>query len=156
MKVQGVYQRKVTTRTLPEYDFLKYWRVIRFWVKKKYGLSISDMEMLLFLYSEQIFNKTQFKRFEEVMSWDIKRFSRLLSEGWIHVWRKRQGQETTLYELTYKGKRVMRTIYDKINGKEISELAFTNPLFSSDPSYADNVNRNMIVKMNKETKSSTD
>tara|TARA_R110000803_G_scaffold15252_2_gene42377 strand:- start:651 stop:1121 length:471 start_codon:yes stop_codon:yes gene_type:complete len=156
MKVQGVYQRKVTTRTLPEYDFLKYWRVIRFWVKKKYGLSISDMEMLLFLYSEQIFNKSKFKEYGEIMSWDTKRFKRLLSEGWIHVWRKRQGQETTLYELTYKGKRVMRTIYDKINGKEISELAFTNPLFSSDPSYADNVNRNMIVKMNKETKSSTD
>ena len=54
--------------------------------------------MLLFLYSEEMFNKTQFKKFEELMSWDVQRFNRLLKDDWIHVWRKREGKQTTLYE----------------------------------------------------------
>ena len=106
MKFKGVYPRKNTTRKLPDHDFLKYWRVIRYWVKAKYGLGTPELEMLLFLYSEQIFNKSQFKEYEELMYWDINRFNKLLKQEWIHVWRKRSGNETTLYELTYKAKRV--------------------------------------------------
>jgi hypothetical protein len=150
MKFNGVYPRKNTTRTLPDHDFLKYWRVIRYWVKAKYGLGTPDLEMLLFLYSEQIFNKTQFKEYEEIMSWDINRFNKLLKEEWIHVWRKRQGKQTTLYELTYKSKRIINTIYKKVNGEEIAETATANPLFKNDVSYMDKVYRNMIKEMNKE------
>ena len=90
------------------------------------------------------------------MSWDVKRFKRLLTEGWIQVWRKRQGNQTTLYELSYKGKRAINNIYRKLNGEEISESEFSNPLFHSDPSYVEKVNRNMIKKINIEIKNSTD
>ena len=83
-------------------NYLKYWRVIRYWVKSKYGLSTPDLEMLLFLYSEERFHKTKFKEFEELMSWDVNRFDRLLRDGWIQVWRKRSGKEATLYEVSYK------------------------------------------------------
>tara|TARA_B110000858_G_scaffold39988_1_gene45477 strand:- start:649 stop:981 length:333 start_codon:yes stop_codon:yes gene_type:complete len=106
--------------------------------------------MLLFLYSEQIFNKSQFKEYEEIMSWDICRFRKLLKEEWIHVWRKKNGNETTLYELTYRAKRVINTIYKKLNGEEIAETAVSNPLFRNDVSYMDKVYRNMIKEMNKE------
>ena len=64
MKTKGVTQRKNTRRTPPDHDFLKYWRVIRFWAQKKYSLSYPDLEMMFFLYSEQIFNKSQFKEYE--------------------------------------------------------------------------------------------
>ena len=150
MKFKGVYPRKNTTRKLPDHDFLKYWRVIRYWVKVKYGLGTPELEMLLFLYSEQIFNKSQFKEYEEIMSWDICRFRKLLKEEWIHVWRKKNGNETTLYELTYRAKRVINTIYKKLNGEEIAETAASNPLFRNDVSYMDKVYRNMIIEMNKE------
>tara|TARA_R100000544_G_C2225745_1_gene60548 strand:+ start:1835 stop:2299 length:465 start_codon:yes stop_codon:yes gene_type:complete len=152
MKFKGVSRRKQTSRIKPSHDYLKYWRVIRYWVKAKYDLGTPELEMLLFLYSEQIFNKSQFKNFEELMSWDIKRFDYLLKEDWIHVWRKRKGKETTLYELTYKAKRVVNTIYKKLNGESIAESSVNNPLFRFDASYMDKVYRNMIVEMNKETK----
>lgn len=153
MKFKGVYPRKNTTRTPPDNDFLKYWRVIRYWAKAKYELSTPDLDMLFFLYSEQIFNKSQFKEYGEIMSWDINRFSSLLKREWIHVWRKRKGSETTLYELTYKAKRAINNIYKKLNGEEISESSQTNPLFRHDASYMDKVYRNMIKEMNKEIKS---
>ena len=152
MNFKGVYPRKNTTRKPPDHDFLKYWRVIRYWVKAKYKLGTPELEMLLFLYSEQIFNKSQFKEYEELMYWDVNRFNKLLKQEWIHVWRKRSGNETTLYELTYKAKRVINTIYKKLNGEEISESPVSNPLFKNDITYMDKVYRNMIKELNKEIK----
>jgi hypothetical protein len=57
-------------------------------------------------------------------------------------------EETTLYELSYKGKRLINTIYKKLNGEEIGEGPLANPLFRHDASYMDKVYRNMIIKMN--------
>ena len=148
MKSKGVYQRKPTSRITPSHNYLKYWRIIRYWVKAKYKLSTPDLEMLLFLYSEDIFNKEQFKKYEEVMSWEYPRFARLLRDDWIHVWRKREGNKATLYELTYKAKRIITMIYKKLNGEEIAETAHSNPLFRNDASYMDKVYRNTIIEMN--------
>ena len=142
--IRNNYDRKEPTN-----DYLKYWRVIRYWVKAKYGLTTPDLEMLLFLYSEQLFNKTDFKEYEELMYWDVNRFDRMLRDGWIHVWRKRKGNQATLYELTYKTRRIIDTIYKKLNGEEISER---NPLFNKNVSYTDKVYRNAIKKINESTK----
>ena len=142
--IRNNYDRKEPTN-----DYLKYWRVIRYWVKAKYGLTTPDLEMLLFLYSEQLFNKTDFKEYEELMSWDVNRFDRMLRDGWIHVWRKRKGNQATHYELTYKTRRIIDTIYKKLNGEEISER---NPLFNKNVSYTDKVYRNAIKKINESTK----
>ena len=93
MKLKGVYKKKPTSRREPSHNYLKYWRVIRFWVQAKYKLTTPDLEMMLYLYSEDIFNKEQFKKYEEIMSWDEKRFRMLLRDGWIHVWRKRRARK---------------------------------------------------------------
>ena len=137
----------------PSHDYLKYWRVIRYWVKAKYKIGTPDIDMLLFLYSEDIFNKTKFNEFEELMSWDVNRFDQLLKNQWIHVWRKKRGKETTLYELTYKAKRLVNLIYRKLNGEEIGEDHRTNPLFRKDASFMDKVYRQSIIKINEEIKS---
>ena len=44
--IRANYDRKE-----PTHDYLKYWRIIRYWVKATYGLTTPDLEMLLFLYS---------------------------------------------------------------------------------------------------------
>ena len=49
--------RKNYDRKEPTHDYLKYWRVVRFWVKAVHGISTPDLEMMLFLYSEEIFDK---------------------------------------------------------------------------------------------------
>ena len=101
MEIKGLTIKKPTARVTPNHDYLKYWRVVRYWVKAKYNIGTPDLDMLLFLYSEQIFNKDKFVEYNKIMFWDIERFKKLKKDGWIHVWRKRQGFETTLYELTY-------------------------------------------------------
>ena len=145
-------RHKNKDKFIPSHDYMKYWRVIRYWVKAKYKIGTPDIDMLLFLYSEDIFNKTKFNEFEELMSWDVNRFDQLLKNQWIHVWRKKRGKETTLYELTYKAKRLVNLIYRKLNGEEIGEDHRTNPLFRKDASFMDKVYRQSIIKLNEERK----
>ena len=130
-------------------DYLKYWKVIRYYVQAKYGVRSADLDMLLFLYSEKYFGKQQFNDFDKLLSWDINRFNRLLSDGWISVFRKRQGNKKTLYELSYKGKRMISSVYKKLNGEEIPMSESANPMFAKNVSFSDKVYRNMITRMNK-------
>lgn len=150
-KIRKVYEvvRENHNRTIPTHDYLKYFRVVRYWAKAKYGLSLADTEMMFFLHSEGYFTKTSFEEFAEIMPWDKKRFSNLLKNEWIHVWRKRTGNNHTLYELSYKGKSMVNAIYRKLNGEEIAESPNINPLFKKKISYMDKVYRKSIKEMNK-------
>tara|TARA_R110002012_G_scaffold125810_1_gene277453 strand:+ start:946 stop:1386 length:441 start_codon:yes stop_codon:yes gene_type:complete len=130
------------------HDYMKFWRVIRYWAKAKYSITTPDIDMIMFLYSEEYFNKTKFIEFEKLMSWDVKRFDKLLAGGFIQVWRKGYGKNTTLYELSHKGKTIARNIYRKLNGEEIAESPVLNPLFKKDVSYTDKLYRNSIKKLN--------
>ncbi len=141
-------RRKNYDRKIPTHNYLKYWRVIRYWAKAKYGLTTPDLDMMFFLYSEDYFNKTKFKDFEQIMSWDVNRFNSLLKNEWISVWRKRKGKEATLYELSFKGKIAINTIYRKLNGEEIAESPTINPLFKKNVNYMDKVYRLKIIEMN--------
>ena len=135
---------------MPDHDFMKYWRVVRYWARVKYEITTAELDMILFLYSEQFFNKSQFKEYEELMSWDKNRFYRLIKTDWIHVWRKKEKSEATLYELTYKAKKMVNAVYKKLNREKFSETYVNNPLFRHDASYQDKVYRNYIKGINKE------
>ena len=91
-----------------EFNYLKYWRVVRYWVKAKYGLTTGELDMMLFLYSEDYFSKDKFKEFDELLSWNVNRFDKLLRDKWIEVFRKRSGKQKALYQLSYKAKRVSK------------------------------------------------
>jgi len=130
-------------------DCLKYWRVIRYFIKQKYGLTTADLDMLLFLYSEEIFSKKKFEEFDNLLAWDGKRFDRLYKEGWIEVFRKRKKTTKSMYSISYKTERVISGIYKKLSGEEIPTSLTGNPIFAKNVCYTDKVYRNMILEMNK-------
>lgn len=138
-------------KSIPK-DYLKYWRVIRHFIKVKYGLTQSDLDVILFLYSEGYFSKEKFDEFDALISWDAERFGTLLKDGWIVVFRRRMGNRKALYELSYKALRVVDSIYKKLNGEEIPEGPSNNPMFLKNVSYTDKVYRNFIIEMNKTIK----
>lgn len=133
-------------------DYLKYWRVVRQFVKVKYNLNQADLDVILFLYSEKYFGSEKFREFNEILSWDKKRFTRLVREGWIESFRKREGARKALYQLSFKASRMVDMIYKKLNGEEISMNDTVNPMFKRNVSYSDKVYRNMIKEMNKATR----
>lgn len=132
----------------PIWDCLKYWRVIRQFIKLKYGLTQSDLDIILFLNSEGHFSKDKFREFERVVSWDKYRFERLRKEGWIEVFRERKGRFKALYQLSHKSKQVVISIYKKLSGEEIPMSPSQNPIFLKNVSYATSQYRKAIENMN--------
>jgi len=130
-------------------DYLKYWRVIRQFVKIKYGLTQSDLDILLFLYSEKYFDRGKFEEFDNLLGWDKQRFENLRQADWIVVFRKRMGARKAIYQLSIKSVRMIQSIYRKLSGEEIPVSSSNNKMFAKNVSYSDKVYRNMIIEMNK-------
>ena len=129
-------------------DYLKYWRVIRYFIKIKYGLSQGELEMLLFLKTEDYFSKDKFNEFDELLSWDVQRFDKMKRDGWIEVFRKRLREMKALYQLSYKAKRMLTSLYKKLEGEEIPTSPSSNKMFAKNVKYNDKVYRNFIKEMN--------
>jgi hypothetical protein len=135
-----------------QHDYLKYWRVIRQFVKIKYGLTQSDLDILLFLYSEKYFDRGKFEEFDSLLGWDKQRFENLRQADWIVVFRKRMGARKAIYQLSIKSVRMIQSIYRKLSGEEIPISSSNNKMFAKNVSYSDKVYRNMIIEMNKTIK----
>lgn len=131
-----------------KHDYLKYWRVIRQFMKVRYGLTQGDLELLLFLYSESYFDKSKFNEFDALLGWNRSRFENLRKDGWIEVFRKRQGKRKAIYKLTMKTNRMIQSMYRKLNGEEIPVSQKNNKLFAKNVSYLDKKYRDMILEMN--------
>ena len=149
----SVKLRKNYDRKEPLNDYLKYYRIVRYWVRTKYGVNITDMEFFMFLYSEKLFSQAQFREYECIFPWDKDRFKRYLKDGWIIKWRDNINNHGALYELSHKGKHMITTIYRKLNGEDsISEMNRQNPIFNGNATYTNNMYKRAIKNMNRNNK----
>jgi hypothetical protein len=132
-----------------ERDYLKYWRVIRYFVMRKYKLNTQELDMLLFLYSEEYFNVDKFKEFNKLLGWNKNRFNKLRKEGWIDVVKPYKfGGPKGLYGLSQKSLRVLDSIYNKIEGGLMPTSKSKNPMFLAKAGYSDKIYRKTILDMN--------
>lgn len=141
---------KKAQRLEPPNDYLKFYKVARYWAKRKYDLSGAEVDMLLFLRSEHIFARAAFDEYMNIFSWDTKLFERLLRNGWISKWREAYKTRHALYELSFKGKRLVSDIYKKCNGEDdYSVLSWRNPVFNREKAnFADKVYSSQMLKIN--------
>lgn len=131
-------------------NYLKYWRVIRQFVKVKYNLTQSDLDILFFLYSEKYFDRDKFEEFDNLLGWDKNRFHRLIHSGWIEVFRSPMtpGGRKAMYKMSSKSNAMIKSVYNKLSGEEIPVSQSQNKMFARNVSYTDKVYRNMIKEMN--------
>lgn len=130
-------------------DYLKYIRVVRKWAYQRHGLTLPKLEMLLFLYSEGKFSRSDFEEYHQIFSWNTKWFERLREEGHIVKWRNQTRTQGALYCLSTKTVGIIKSIYRKLNGEEaISE--YRGDMFGASPRFHQKVLRNYIKKINKD------
>ncbi len=135
---------------MPQDDYLKYWRVIRYYTQRKYNLKTAELDMLLFLRSEKYFTQQKFTEFNELLPWRKRRFDILLRDGWIQVFSKKKNHtHKTIYKLSVRSQLMMTTMYRQLSGEELSVEPRVNPIFKKNVKYTDKVYRNMIRNMNK-------
>jgi len=138
------------------YDFLKNWRVVRYYIQKRYNIKLSELEMLLYLYDENVFDKETFNDFAESMTWDKGRLSDLIDRELIQEWRPgKKAKHRRLWTLSQKAKLICSHTYKKLLGFElISEDPYRNKIMKGD-NYMDKIYRSLIKKMNHKTSSAS-
>jgi hypothetical protein len=95
---------KASQRKPPKYDYLKYYKIVRQWVKYKYGVSLENLEMLLFLRSEKYFTNKDMDRYAKNFPWNKNRLRDLRNAGWVSLWREGKGNKANYYTLSPKAK----------------------------------------------------
>lgn len=119
MKVRKtIIYEKIVQREPLKYDFLTEWAIVRRWAQVNYSIRLSDLEMLFFLHGNRLFRKSDFDEYKNFMTWDSQRFNRLLKDGWISEWRQKNYNEGQLYEVSFKAKKMITSIYKKLTGEE--------------------------------------
>jgi hypothetical protein len=145
--------RKITSQEIKDLNLLKHYRIIRKWACKVNNLKDADLELIIYLDSLDLFTKQDFKTGVLTYSWDNRRWNRLLKEGWITVWRKRNRttQKYNLYKISFKGKQLVARIYRIMLEEEEIPTTERSNLIMKRNSYTDKVLSVAITKMNKHT-----
>lgn len=151
MRRIGVKDKPISkNRHNNRHNFLKYWRVVKYHVKRKYGISDPDVDILLYLYDEDYFTKKQFDEISALMKWESLRFFRLKRDGFIVVFRAagETKDRRILYDLSQKSKMIVSGIYKKLLGEEeISMDPSYTPIMRGD-TFMDKMYRQAIKRMN--------
>ena len=137
---------------IKELNLLKHYRIIRKWACKNNNLTDADLEVLIYLDCMDLFSKYDFEQGVYSYSWDNRRWSRLLKDDWITVWRHRNRttQEYNIYKVSFKCKQLIMRIYRIMLGQDdIPTSARRNKLIAGD-TYTDKVMTQAIYNVNKD------
>jgi len=144
--------RKITSSDLRDLNILKHYRIIRKWACKTCDIKDADLELLIYLDSLNMFTKQDFKDGTYSYSWDNRRWNRLLKEGWIVVWRKRNRttQKYHIYKVSFKCKQLISRMYRIMLGEEDIPTSIVSNKIMKKKSYMDKVLSVSIHNVNKD------
>ncbi len=143
---------KLAASDIKELNLLKHYRIIRKWACKNNSLTDADLEVLIYLDCMDLFSKYDFEQGVYSYSWDNRRWSRLLKDDWITVWRHRNRttQKYNIYKVSFKCKQLIMRIYRIMLGQDdIPTSARRNKLIAGD-TYTDKVMTQAIYNVNKD------
>tara|TARA_R100001369_G_scaffold47601_1_gene74066 strand:+ start:171 stop:593 length:423 start_codon:yes stop_codon:yes gene_type:complete len=128
---------------------MKYWKVIRRFILRKYDITTAELDMMFFLHDEVYFTKEKFQEFNKIFRWDKNKFNNLRMNGWIDAvttFNLSRGRKK--YRLSLKGSRMINYVYTKLDGEILTTDRTKNPLFKTKVKYSDKAYKNMIIEMN--------
>ena len=144
--------KKLSAGDLKDINLLKHYRIIRKWASKNNDLNEADLELLIYLDCVDLFTIKDFKKGVYSYSWDNRRWSRLIKDNWIVVWRKRNrtNQTYNIYKVSVKGKQLISRMYRiMLQEEEIPTSTRRNKIMKR-KTYMDKVLTTSINDINKE------
>lgn len=135
-------------------DYLKFYRIIRYYICRKYQINEVELELMLFLRGEKYFTKKHAEQWKDVLGWDKERFGKMLQNGWIEVYRKAKiGRWCAIYHLPYKAQRMLTSLYDLIEMRKVASVGRSSDSVmykkrKTDVPFADAAYAREIKKMN--------
>lgn len=135
-----------------ELNLLKYWRVIRKWTSRQYGITEPEVELLVQLDCLGRFFYDDYVNATYLMSWNKKRWGKLKELGFISVWRKGQKGRVgykTIYATTVMCRKMVNRMYDVALGKEDIPLDRRSAIYHN-KSYTEKVINKVLNDMNQD------
>jgi hypothetical protein len=136
-----------------EYDFLKYYFLVKTWASVRYNLRYEEIEFLMYFYSEAFFSNKDFDIYAKAILNKGKSIGRFVELGLVEIIPNQDKvvkRTNKCYRLTHKCKHMIMSIYRKMVLEEfIDENPMNNPLFlNHSTSYKDKRIRALIKDMN--------
>jgi len=136
-----------------DYDFLKYYFLVKTWASIRFGLKYEEIEFLMYFYSESYFTNKDFDIYAKAILNRGKHISNFVNLGLIEMLPKQENvvkRTNKCYRLTHKSKKMISSIYKKLVLEEqIDENPMNNDLFLNHcTSYKDKRVRELIRDMN--------
>jgi hypothetical protein len=144
--------KKLEAIDLKDLNLLKHYRIIRKWACKNNDLTDAELELLIYLDCMELFTKKDFEIGTYSFSWNNRRWSKLIQNDWIQVWRHRNRttQKYNIYKVSFKGKQLISRMYRIMLGHDdIPTSERRNKLIAGD-SYTDKVLTQAIYNVNKD------
>ena len=111
---------RIEANDMRELKIFKYYRLARKWFCKNYDIMEADLELLIYFDCIGIFSRQDYINGTYVYSWDKHRWERLVRDGWIVVYSKRN--RTTVkyntYKVSTKCKLMINRLYKVLLGQE--------------------------------------
>jgi hypothetical protein len=132
-------------------EYLKYWKVVKMWMRITHDLTEAELDLLLFLHGEKYFCRRDYEQYNDLFTWDKRRFDKLVKKGWIERMHRGGKYNKSMHCITDKTRLVFNRMYRVLSMKElIPETRHNNPAFKSDARFIDKMQQKNIVKMNEE------
>jgi len=141
--------RSLNASDIKDLSLMKHYRIIRKWACKNNDLNDADLELLIYLHCIGFFSKKDFKLDTYAYSWDNNRFSRLLKEGWIVLWRRgnKSDSKGSLYKVSLKTTQLLTRVYRILTGEEDIPSSATQNVIKS-KAYTDRMLQVAIKRIN--------
>jgi len=142
---------RLTATDLREMNLFKYYRLVRKWACKTYGILDADLELLIYLDCKEHFTRNDFIEGTYTFSWDKARWERLRADGWIDTWRYRNRTtiKYSVFKTSYKAKRLITRMYNIMLGEEDMPITEASKFYKN-KTYTDKVYNKAIDDMIKD------
>ena len=142
---------RLSAQDLRELQVFKYYRLVRKWACKTYGLNDADLELLIYLDCKKRFTRQDFIDGTYTYSWDKQRWDRLRKEGFIDVWRHRNRTtiKYSVFKTSFKCSQIISRIYRILLGEEDLPVS-DRSVFYNNKTYTDKVFNKAIDDMIKD------
>ena len=142
--------KRLEAEDIKSLNLLKHYRIIRKWVCKNNGLTDAEFELLVYLDCVDMFTINDFKIGTYSYSWNTRRWSKLVANDWIVIWRKRNrtNQKYNIYKISFKGKQLIKRVYRIMLGEEDIPTSERRNKIMKGSTYIDRVMQTSIYNVN--------
>tara|TARA_R100001463_G_scaffold63172_1_gene116131 strand:+ start:1717 stop:2040 length:324 start_codon:yes stop_codon:yes gene_type:complete len=101
-------------------NYLKYYRNTLFAFRDRYGLKISDIEFLFFIYDLESWNCTYVKKnYKSSLTFLTRNIPDLMGKGYISIYLEKAHGRARKYMISQRGRLLVSRFYRVLNDKEI-------------------------------------